>query len=58
MSSRYIDQRDIDAQNWGAMKYREYTDGVERESSWLLFGFAVFALGVLTFAGTMVVIFA
>lgn len=56
MSSRYIDQRDIDAQNWGAMKYNEYTENVKTESSWLLFGFAVFVVGALTLVGTLVVL--
>ena len=51
-----IDQRDIDAQNWGAMKYKEYTDGVKTDSSWLLVGFGVFVFGVLALVGTLVVL--
>ena len=52
--AQYMDQRDIDAQNWGAAKYKEHMDNVKEESTYLLVAFTIFVAGVLALVGSLV----
>ena len=55
--NRYLDQRSIDAQNWGAAQYLAHQARIRAEGNAVVLSFAIFVVGVLALAAVLALAF-